>query len=195
MNSIIPNFVEAERFLNFLAPDETEFTFQTIVDNKSCSKIARNRAALNRVFHGSFSDNRIQLGALNMNGAGVFVMINRGNGIVLPGRSTCRSNANVTAVRSLFVDLDGAPLEPVATHKTPPNMIVESSPGKWHAYWRVCGCPMDMFSHLQTSLAKHFSGDPAVKDLARVMRLPGFHHQKREPFMTHIIHPEGRDHG
>jgi len=37
-------------------------------------------------------------------------------------------------------------------------------------------------------LAERFAGDPLVSDLPRVMRLPGFYHQKNEPFLTHIVH-------
>jgi hypothetical protein len=36
-------------------------------------------------------------------------------------------------------------------------------------------------------LAKQFNSDLSVKDLARVMRLPGFWHQKGDPFQTRIV--------
>jgi hypothetical protein len=39
-------------------------------------------------------------------------------------------------VRALFLDLDGAPLEPVLLHATP-HIITESSPGRFHPYYRV----------------------------------------------------------
>lgn len=188
-----PNFYEAARFLDLLAPGETEFTFQTVVDNKEEAEKPNVKRELNRVFHGTLENLYIKLGGLNIAGAGIFVMINRGDGIVLPGRLTCRSNANVIAVRAIFVDLDGAPLDPVLNHKIPPDIVIESSPGKWHAYWLAKDCPLGEFSGLQESIAELFNGDRAVKDLARVMRLPGFYHQKREPFMTRIVYPKGNE--
>jgi hypothetical protein len=35
------------------------------------------------------------------------------------------------------------------------------------------------------------NSDPAVKDLARVMRIPGFFHMKGEPFISKIVHYTG----
>ena len=184
-----PNFDEAKRFLKLLAPDEDVFTFQTVPDIKEESKNPKIRAALNRVYHGTLEENFIHLSALNICLAGVFVMINRGDGLALLGHKTCRSNANVVGIRSIFADLDGAPLEPVLAHSIHPDIVVESSPGKWHAYWLAKGCPLDEFTRLQEAVATNFNGDHSIKDLARVMRVPGFWHQKRDPFMTRIVYP------
>lgn len=119
-------------------------------------------------------------------------MVNEGDGNVHPGSKTCRANANVIRVRSLFVDLDGAPLSPVTDHQEPPRIVVESSPGKWHTYWPIEDCALDQFKPAQQRLSRQFNGDKAVCDLARVMRLPGFFHQKAEPFMTRLVFPEGK---
>ena len=73
---------------------------------------------------------------------------------------------------------------------TPPDWVVRSSPGRWHAYWRVIDCPLDQFSLIQSALAVKFGGDPSVKDLPRVMRLPGFVHLKHEPFVSQLYLPE-----
>ena len=53
--------------------------------------------------------------------------------------------------------------------------------------------PIDEFPAVQTALAKRFSGDLAVSDPSRVMRLPGFYHQKKDadPFMT--LMQQGKD--
>lgn len=187
---LTPDFEEAIRFLQLLSPGEITFTFQTIVADKEEAKKSHVRAVLNRVFHGSLAQFFIRLGALNNCGAGVFVMVNHGDGIVWPGYRTCRAEKNVVEVRALFVDLDGAPLNPVLNHSIHPDIVVESSPGKWHAYWRVTGCPLKEFTQIQEALAATFNGDKSVKDLPRVMRLPGFYHNKREPFMTRIVYPE-----
>lgn len=71
-----------------------------------------------------------------------------------------------------------------------PNIIVESSPGRYHAYWTVEDCQLAHFSGIQRRLATLFSGDPAVHDLPRVMRLPGFVHQKNTPYLTRVLKAE-----
>jgi hypothetical protein len=67
-----------------------------------------------------------------------------------------------------------------------PHIAVESSPGKFHAYWIVTDVALEEFMGLQKALAARFDGD-RVHDLPRVMRLPGFVHRKDEPFLTHVI--------
>lgn len=149
-------------------------TFQTFSDSSKSGK------ELNRVLHGSFSELVEQLSRLNGRGAGVFAMVNEGD---LNGRRA----ANVVAIRALFVDLDEAPLTVLDSSPVPPHIVIESSPDRFHAYWRVAGCPVDSFTPLQKQLAERFGGDPKVCDLPRVMRLPGFYHRKAAPFLTRII--------
>lgn len=169
-------------FLHALDPEGT-FTFQTFGDRGK-------DPGLNRVLHGSFEQHADELVRLNNLGAGVFVMVNKGDGIVHPDAKTCRTKANVVAVRALFVDLDGSPIEPVLKMPLLPDIVVESSPGRWHAYWLTEGCPLDEFKERQVLLAEMFDGDPKVCDLPRVMRLPGFLHQKGEPFLSVLMTPE-----
>ena len=178
-----PDLIEARRFLDQLDPNG-QFTFQTVNDPKVGQK---KRHDLANVFHGTLEDHDQALIDLNRQGAGVFVMVNKGDGKVHAGNKTCRTNKNVIRVRAAFVDLDGSPLDPVLEAKVLPSIIVQSSAGRWHAYWRLDDCPLDRFKQVQSALAKKFAGDPSVNDLSRVMRLPGFLHQKGEPFMTRIV--------
>lgn len=168
---IAPDLSQAGRLLDLLEP-EGDFCFQTFGDNSKNPGLARKpRGTLDTVAG--------ELTALNQRHAGVFVMVNRG---------TERNNAGVTGIRALFVDLDGSPIEPVLEAPVLPHVIIESSPGRWHAYWLVDSeFPLDRFTPAQKALAARFDGDLKVHDLARVMRLPGFWHQKAEtPFMTRI---------
>jgi hypothetical protein len=57
-------------------------------------------------------------------------------------------------------------------------MIVQTSEGKWHIYWCVDDAPLSGFAETQKKLSALFGSDPSVCDLPRVMRLPGFPHQK-----------------
>lgn len=163
----------AVRFLAALSGD-TMHTFQTFDD------AGHARRGLTDIVHGAFTAKAARLQALNANGAGVFVMVNRGDGY---GRKA----ANVTGCRALFVDLDGAPLEPVLAAPIPPRIVVESSPGKWHAYWPVVDLPLEQFTPAQKALAALYGGDLKVHDKPRVMRLPGFLHRKGEPFLTRLV--------
>jgi hypothetical protein len=55
----------------------------------------------------------------------------------------------------------------------------------------VEGIELQHFSLIQKKLISLFQGDSQVHDLARVMRLPGFLHQKQDPFLTKIIQESG----
>ena len=162
---------EAEEFLKLLDPDARGFTFQTFDDSE------QKRGGLIRVMHGTLAQHADELRRLNNAGAGVFVTINETD---LAGRKA----ENIVRVRAVFVDLDGAPLEPVLKHDPQPHMVVTSSPSKWHAYWRVEDLELGEFQDAQRGLIEHFNADPAVKDLPRVMRLPGFFHLKGEPHLV-----------
>lgn len=164
---------QAQRFLTLLAGVEP-VTFQTFDDGAS------KNPKLARILHGNLEEHAAALSALNAQGAGVFVMVNRGDGL---GRKA----ANVTGIRALFVDLDGAPLEPVLAAGVKPHITIESSADRYHAYWLVYDCALEQFTQLQAALAAKFNSDPKVKDLPRVMRLPGFWHKKAEPFQNRII--------
>ncbi|MDF1484721.1 DNA-primase RepB domain-containing protein [Ramlibacter sp. H39-3-26] len=169
------NLEDARAFLAALDPDGV-YTFQTFHD------LEKRGGGV--VLHGTLAEHQSDLMHLNQQGQGVFVMVNKGDGLVHGNAKTCRTTANVIAVRALFADLDGAPLEPILPHR--PHIVVESSPSRWHAYWLARDLPLTDFKPLQQQLAQKFDADPKVCDLPRVMRLPGFWHQKGAPFQTRI---------
>lgn len=179
-----PDLQQAERFLQSLDASGS-FTFQTFIDNKerAAANKKQGKDPLAKILHGTLQDNVDQLTKLQQQGAGVYVMVNKGDGIG-------RRNESVVAIRSYFVDLDGAPIDPVLDAEAPPHIVVESSPGKWHAYWTVQeGESLADFKSCQKALAAKFNGDSAVCDLARVMRVPGFWHLKADPFQTRLVIP------
>jgi hypothetical protein len=171
----------AEVGLTLLAEGE-EATFQTFSDRDE-TKVNRVNGEsydpLAHIRHGSLETHAHELANLNRGAAGVFVTINATNG---HGRKA----EDVIRVRAVFVDLDGTPLP--ETWGVEPHLVVESSPGRFHAYWLVSDCPIERFTPIQKAIATKFGGDPSVHDLPRVMRLPGFLHQKAEPFMTRILY-------
>lgn len=176
---VSPDSGAAAEFLAWLDPESPSFTFQTFDDS------ADKRLELARVLNGWLDRHALELQRLQRAGAGVFVIINETD---LLGRTT----ENIKRVRALFVDLDGAPLEQLGRFSLTPSCIVDSSPGRFHAYWLVEGVDLDAFKPLQQRLALLVGGDKAVCDLPRVMRLPGFLHQKGEPFLTTASLPTER---
>jgi hypothetical protein len=166
-----PDVAEAGCLLRLLG---LQHTFQTFDDSRTKDR------RLSRILHGTLAQHADELASLNAQGAGVFVTVNETDG---EGRSA----KNVTRIRSLFVDLDGAPLAPIRAAPLCAHVVVESSPGRFHAYWRVAECGLHEFTPLQKALAARFNGDPKVHDLCRVMRLPGFDHRKGAPFRTRIV--------
>lgn len=172
----------ANRFLTTLTQitESTEFTFQVFPEGEP-----RAEKAYAAILHGSLNTQASNLVAKNRAGCGVYVTVNHTDG-------KGRKQENILQVRALFVDLDGSPLEPVLQAPLEPHIIVESSQGRFHAYWIVENMPLNEFATIQKALAKKFDGDPAVNDVSRVMRLPGFYHLKDKPQQTKIIFESGQ---
>ncbi len=168
---------QARRFLAALDPDAKHFVFQTATD----AEPKPDPDPLARVLNLP-PDNLKPLVARNAKGAAIWVAINETDG---KGRRV----ENVTGVRAVFADMDGAPLAPVLSCTLEPHLVVETSPGKYHAYWFVRGLAVEQFAGVQRRVAKTFGADPML-DLPRVMRLPGFVHQKdpAAPFVARIVH-------
>ncbi len=167
-DSLQIDLAEAQRFLKMLDPATDECTFQTFDDSDE------KRPHLARVFHGTLEQYASSLSRLNERGAGIFVTINQTD---LHGRKA----ENITMVRKYFLDTDGAPIEPIKnaaqTGKIMPSCLVESSHGNTHVYFNA-DCKLDEFTPIQSALANKFGTDKSVIDLPRVLRLPGFYHQK-----------------
>lgn len=159
-----------------------------------------------KTFSGNLSDPANQdllswLVMKNNDGFGIFFMVNEGDGVIHPKRSTCRSSDSVVLLRSLFVDTDGqdtAPLQAfLAENDITPHAIIESSPGRYHYYILID--PLDhpdkkntfIWQTLQTTLANLNSYDPTMKDVSRLLRIPGFYHQKKDPFEVALLDPKG----
>ena len=109
----------------------------------------------------------------NLARCGVFFAVN-----VLAPDAQRRKAEHVTRVAAVFLDLDGAPMPEHLP--LPPTATVQSSPGKHHVYWAVDGVPLEEFATIQRHLAGLYGADPAVNDLPRTMRLPGYWHGKGE---------------
>jgi hypothetical protein len=165
----------AHRFLTLLDEEADTFTFQTFDDTE-----AKRRELAKKVHHELTEPLVEKLVELSEQGAGIFVTINKTDG---KGRTA----DNIIKVRAVFADDDVPRPGPRQDWPLEPHIVVESSPVKFHYYWLVDDLPKKEFEPIQHTIAVTYGTDPSVKDLPRVMRLPGFPHRKGEPFMTRIV--------
>lgn len=157
---------ETRAFLKLLDPIDQKFYFRTFDDKPNS-----NRPALIGNLNGTITSVERTLLSRNASEAGVFVVINKGG----------QKKDDIIRIRAVFADTDGAPLEPIVKTLAP-HAVIESSPGNYHVYYLVADdFPLEMFTPIQEAISAKFGTDPSVKDLSRVMRLPGFKHNKYAP--------------
>jgi hypothetical protein len=117
----------------------------------------------------------------NSTGSNVYVAANP-----LRSGSRKRTKESIVSVRHLYIDIDTdgdtrlAALR--ASDAVPiPTAILSTSPGKYHALWRVDGFDFEGQETALKLLAIAFGGDSACTDCNRVLRLPGFLNCKYDP--------------
>lgn len=164
--------LEAARvFLAVLDPDASAFTFQVFAE-------APESTVRPRHMHGTLAGIGEKLAAINQSGGGIFVTVNATDGL---GRAA----GNVVALRSLFIDCDKPRIRPLAL---PPSLSVATSPRRGHHYWLLqSGEPAEAFTPVQQRLAAYYGSDATVKDLGRVLRLPGFCNVKHVPVLVRLV--------
>lgn len=136
-------------------------------DNKERTKRAHT-------LYGTYSQVEKDLLKLNQEGYGIFVTINHCTG---PRRRV----SDVSQVRALWQDDDQHfsgefPLEP--------SLVVQTSPGKYQRYWFIhpeTTPTIEEWHKVQKNMI-HWGCDPNTLDAVRVLRVPGFDHQKSHPF-------------
>jgi AAA domain/RepB DNA-primase from phage plasmid len=82
-----------------------------------------------------------------------------------------RIKENATAVRTLWGDLDGAE---VPNGGLWPTAVVQSSPGRFHCYWRLTDpIPPEVAELLNKRVARVIGADSSGFDLTQLLRVPG----------------------
>jgi hypothetical protein len=176
-------------FLGTIASDGRGVTFQTFDDSKK-----RRDGSLARIEHGSVTDHIDYFNRAAERGAGIFFCT-----ALTDGKGRCKGN--VVGFRVFWVDLDGAPLEPVLSWRLKPTIVTETSPDRFQVFWvledvvPIEQCSLDRYSDIQSKLATLFGGDPSVADPSHVARLPGSWHQKNPdaPFKVCVVQPNTWD--
>ncbi|HUN99034.1 MAG TPA: DNA-primase RepB domain-containing protein [Bradyrhizobium sp.] len=185
-----PDLPTAEAFLRVLDPTTDEFLYQTADDWKERPRGKNGKLAAIR--YGTLKEHTAELCALSARGAAVWVMVNAGGSHPPPGKNAVRNADIVTRIRYHWADFDEEPATNCSRLGIKPDIIVQSSPGKYQLYWRVSDVPIKDFEPRQERLNALLGADPQLKDLPRVLRLPGFPHQKKPaaPFMVRMIWPQ-----
>jgi hypothetical protein len=89
-----------------------------------------------------------------------------------------RIKENSAAVHALWGDLDGAK---VPEGEISPTAVVQSSPGRFHCYWRLTDpVPPQAAELLNKRLALEIGADPSGFDLTQLLRVPGTANYKHE---------------
>lgn len=126
---------------------------------------------------GPLTTHAVALAQANGRGHGVFMVVNRGG----------TRDRDIQEITAVFIDSDGQmSLEQILALK--PHLVVQTSSGRYHAYWRVTDLPVQEFKRFQQALAAKFGTDPSVCNPARLMRMPGTVHRKDRPRLVKIEH-------
>jgi hypothetical protein len=169
----------------------TERFVETIAGSSeaSCTWQLLKPGAASPLFHGTLAEYRERLLQANRSGYNIYFTVNETD---LKGRKT----ENIKRVRAFFVDDDKNQVTDEMVACLPPSMKVLTKRGP-HFYWLVSDAKLDDFTAVQTQLAQHFGTDAAIKDLPRVMRVPGLiRHPKKDEGQSVVklvyAHPERR---
>lgn len=131
-----------------------------------------------RTLYGDTHKLHPRLQVFNDLGYDVFWTVNQTDGV---GRRA----ENIVAARFMFTDLDnGLP----AKWLLPPSCVVESSPGRFQAYFMLDAPTKDfaLWGRVQRAVVRETGGDQNAQDLARILRASGFINWKRKGFKVSV---------
>ncbi|WP_423212330.1 VapE domain-containing protein [Paracoccus yeei] len=176
-----PNIANAKWFLLELFGPNAPVTIRLVWQKAEQFKPAGFPNA--HTFHNPSDADWWNISLLNVQGYSVFFFVNELDG------SGGTSDSNVVRIRANFVDLDNTStaraMAEMMISDLHPSLIVQSSPEKFHLYLRTSPHADGAVSRLmQQKLAARYDGDRSICNPARIMRLPGFLHQKGAPFLV-----------
>lgn len=170
----------ARSFLELIGADSLSETvvFQTFDEVELADGTKRRDQRLTRTLLGPFDRIAAELVELNARGAGIFVTVNHTD---ITGR---RKAENIIGIRAIWHEDDsGSPI----SFALEPSLTVETSPGKFHRWWLCKGISPEDHQGVMQTMVDQYGSDHRARDLARVLRVPGFYHRKRMPFLVRIL--------
>lgn len=177
----------ANAFLDALDPKTDVFDFQTFDDAEIIGSVGikrkRRNQKLTRHIRGTYKACRVKLRALNKQGAGIYVNVNR-------IKSGARTAENVDCIRAIWADFDeGVPnswaLQPSLFNHT---SLVDGVQ-KGQALWIVNGnLSTEEHKGMLERIVRDLGACPGALLLNQVLRVPGFHHMKN-PANPQLVTP------
>lgn len=127
------------------------------------------------------------LKALNNKGAGIFFTPNS-----FPKGE--RRKELCTKVNAWFYEVDDIAIEEqykkIDLSPIKPSLVVMTDKSL-HVYFLAKDGTIEKFEKIQKGLIQFFDSDKSIKDITRVMRMPGFYHNKGEPVMVEVLDDNG----
>jgi P4 family phage/plasmid primase-like protien len=119
-----------------------------------------------------------KLQASNESGNNIYIAMNT-------YQSGSRTEKNLAAVRTVWAEIDENGRENLdkvfaSTLVPEPTVVTQTSPGKFHAIWKVNDVPVADAKVFLKAICTEFNADSNAIDGARVLRLPGFKNCKYE---------------
>lgn len=136
---------------------------------------------------GAFRINRKDAEKYNREGYGIFQTVNYFLGP--------RRKENLVEINAWFVEIDSGTKESMLAkikRGLVPTMIVETKKG-FHVYWKAKDGKTENWKDIvQNRLIPFYGGDKKAKDICRILRVPGFLHQKdpSDPFLVKNVFSE-----
>jgi hypothetical protein len=159
----------------FSAFNENRFTFRTYSDDKTKGK------PIEGFIHGSFDVAKRSLATRNHSKNSVCYNTQitdfKGGGI-----------KNIVGLRSIFIDDDTTGFQRT-DFPLLPSLIVQTSPGKYQYTWLFDepNVLYDEWSNMNHVLIDSWAHDPNCKDFSRILRVPGYIHNKGAPFLVTLV--------
>mgnify|MGYP000196977720 CR=1 FL=1 len=123
-----------------------------------------------------------QLHSKNTENYGVFFTVNEIDRQLDPQRQ--RTTRMLSKIRAVWADDDIIRKEPRSDFPIPPNIVIETSEGRYHYYWLTTTDDISEWGGVMNHIANTYDTDGNAKDLVRVLRVPGFMHHKREATLS-----------
>jgi len=167
--------LSAEDFLRLFPGHHTYAT----LDDK---RVTHELAHYHEGFELSHDQILTKLALANETGHGVFFCVNQIDKRLAPTRH--RHVAMLTQCRAIWIDDDDPRDTPRADFPIPPNIIVNTSPGKFHYYWLTSTANYEQWNEVMNTMVSVHGCDAKSRDLLRILRVPSFYHHKRDPFQV-----------
>jgi len=134
-------------------------------------------------FYGEYTRNVEGLLRDNEKGKDIYFTVNE----TKPGIK--RTKDRYLRTRAVHIDDDGKDKHGGLTGGFPlqPNIVVSTSPGKFHYYWLTSTDDGDMTEAVLRGMARDYNGDPNTCDRTRIMRAPGFIHTNSGHTVTYEV--------